>query len=134
MDDEAQIRAVVEFSEQLVLLTADPDDPLLEQYLTGPELERVTGVLREGDEGGFSVEGERTIDITSVEIVDGRADVRACVHTDFRTLDSSGAVVDRVDQTLLSRFLLEKSGESWKVANTGDENAEGDTEPCEVGT
>ena len=133
-DDEAQIRAVVEFSEQLVLLTADPDDPLLEQYLTGLELERVAGVLRQGEAGGFSVEGERIVDITSVEIVDGRADVRACVHTDFRTLDSTGTVVDRIDQSIMSRFLLEKSEGSWKVEDTGDENVEGETEPCEVGT
>lgn len=134
MYDEAQVRAVVEFSDQLVLLTADPDDPLLEQYLTGLELERVQGVLRQGEAGGFSLEGERNVDITSVEIVDGRADVRACVHTDFRTLDSSGTEVDRIDQSIMSRFLLEKTGESWKVEDTGDANSEGETEPCEAGT
>src|SRR3546814_993238 len=47
MDDEAQIRAVVDFVEQLVLVTDDPDDPLLAEYLTGLALERISGVLRQ---------------------------------------------------------------------------------------
>ena len=133
MDDEAQIRAVVDFVEQLVLVTDDPDDPLLAEYLTGLALERISGVLRQGAAGGFSVRGTRVVDVTSVVIEGERADALACVATDFETLDSSGAVVETAERSVVVRFELRQENGQWKVEETGDKDSEGKTDSCEVG-
>lgn len=133
MDEEEQVRAVVQYAQQLVLLADGPDDPDLARYLTGTELERVTGLLRQATAGGYRSDGERIVEITDVEIVDNRADVRACVLQGIDTVDSSGAVVLEGDDTsIVVRLLLEKGDQGWKVEDSGDQNAEGETEACEL--
>lgn len=133
MDDEAQIRAVVDFVEQLVLVTDDPDDPLLSQYLTGRALERISGVLRQGAAGGYSVRGTQVVEVTEVIIGEGFADALGCVATDFETLDSSGEVVDTIEESVIVRFELQQENGQWKVEETGDKDNAGRTESCEVG-
>lgn len=134
MDDEAQIRAVTDFVERLIFVTEDPHDPVLSQYLTGRALERISGVLRQAAAGGFSVRGSREVEITEVVMAPPIADVLACVASDLETVDSSGAVVETFERSVIVRFELVQENGQWKVEQTGDKDNEGETESCEVGT
>ncbi len=133
LDDEAQIRAVAEFEDQLVLLIDDPTDPLIARFTTGAERERIESLFRQVQAGDFSSRGRRITQINEVNIVDDRADAFACVFSDIDVLDSSGAVVDEGDGTsVIVRFELVRESGMWRVTDTGEMDSEGQVTTCEL--
>lgn len=133
LDDDAQIRAVVEFVGQLFLVAEGPDDPVLSDHLSGPSLESFTGFMRQLKAGDYSVGGERIVDITSVRIEGEIAEVRACVYTDLPTLDSAGNEVNPgAKESVVTVYTVIRADGSWKVDSIGNRDSEGGSEACEI--